>query len=120
NVTGVQTCALPIFGGGCAPLGEEGPVGQDPVDHAELGEPRGAQADADGACTLADVRLLDQSERGGIGDVVDAGGAHALVDAALRGGVGLGAAVPVEAVVADVEHRGGLAGQVLGPVHVGA
>src|SRR5699024_7438137 len=100
------------LGGGGAPLGQAGAGGEDPVGRSDLGQARTSQVDADGTGSLEHVGLLDQLPREGIGDIVDAGRADALVDAPLRGGVGAGAAVPVQVVIAHVEHRGGLAVQV--------
>ena len=56
----------------------------------------------------------------GVGDVVDARPLHALVDAALVGGVLGHRGVPVEVVLGDVEDRGGLRAHRVGVVQLEA
>ena len=70
-----------------AALLDEGPVGEDVLDHAEHPDAGHAEGEADGAGTLDHVGLADQLLGDRVGDVVDAGALHALVDAALVGGV---------------------------------
>ena len=70
-----------------------------------------AEGEADRAGTLDHVGLADQPLGLGVGGVVDARPLHAFVDAALVGGV-VGhrgrAGVPVQVVLGEVQHHGGL------------
>lgn len=89
-------------------VGDERPVDEDAVDHAELRGAGGAEGEPDGPAALFDVRLAHQVLGGRVGRVVDAGDRVALVDAALVGGVRRHRAVPVEVVRRQVEDGGGV------------
>ena len=97
---------------------EERAVDEDAVDDAELGEAGGAEGHADGAAALEHVRVLDEAPRALVGDGVHAGDLAVGVDAALVGGIGVDAAVPVEVVLGDAQDHGRLAGRVLGAVQL--
>ena len=82
-----------------------------------------AEGEPDRAGALLDVGLAHQPLGLGVGHVVDAGPLHPLVDAALVGGVvghARRAGVPVEVVLGDVEHRGGLGAHRVGVVQLEA
>ena len=96
--------------GAVLPLVDEGPVGEHVLHQADHPDPGRAEGEPDRAGALLDVGVADQLLGHRVGDVVDAGGADALVDAALVGGVVGHRGVPVEVVLGDVEHRGGLGG----------
>ncbi len=96
------------------PLGDERPVDQQVLDHADHADGGHAQGEADRAGAVDDVGAADQPLGLGVGDVVDARPLDPFVDAALVGGVvghGRGAGVPVEVVLGEVQHDGGLGAQ---------
>ena len=103
--------------------GDEGPVDEQVVDDADHADAGHAEGEADGAGALDHVGVADQPLGLGVGDVVDAGPLHPLVDAALVGGV-VGhrrrAGVPVEVVLGEVEHHGGLGAHRVGVVELEA
>ena len=75
------------LGGAGLALLDEGAVGEDVLDHADHPDAGHAEGEADGAGALDHVGLADQPLGLGVGDVVDAGALHPLVDAPLVGGV---------------------------------
>ncbi len=113
---------------GVLALLHEGPVDDQVVHHAQHAHAGHAEGEADGAGALGDVGILDHLLGHDVRDVVDAGMAHALEDLRLvEGVVGHPAAVrealarvPLEVVGLDVQNRGRVHGQGLGPVQLEA
>ncbi len=87
-------------------LFEEGPVHQDAVDDPEIARSRHAEVEADRTGALDHFGVFDHAAGGEVGLVVHAGHAGARVDPGLGVAVRVGAAVPFEMVVGEIEaHR---------------